>query len=165
MIDFSVVVLPAPLRPSSVTTSPAATWKWAPWSTWDSPYQACSASTASKGAVAGLSMANSEIGFAHARVGRDRLIVALSEHAAAREDGDAVREVGNHAEIMLHHQHGAGSGDRLDESADAIDVFVPHACHGLVEQKHLGVERQGRGDLQGAFAAIGQFHRGGSGKG
>ena len=30
MIDFSVVVLPAPLRPSSVTTSPAFTLKLMP---------------------------------------------------------------------------------------------------------------------------------------
>ena len=40
MIDFSVVVLPAPLRPSSVTTSPAFTLKLMPWRMWDSPYQA-----------------------------------------------------------------------------------------------------------------------------
>ncbi len=39
--DFSVVVLPAPLRPSSVTTSPAFTLKLMPWRMWDSPYQAC----------------------------------------------------------------------------------------------------------------------------
>ena len=72
MIDFSVVVLPAPLRPSSVTTSPASTSKVTPCSTWDSPYQACSPSTASSGATLGLSMADPEIGFAHARIGRDR---------------------------------------------------------------------------------------------
>ena len=40
MIDFMVVVLPAPLRPSSVTTSPSATRKSTPCSTWLSPYQA-----------------------------------------------------------------------------------------------------------------------------
>ncbi len=40
MIDFIVVVLPAPLRPSSVTTSPSPTSKSTPCSTWLSPYQA-----------------------------------------------------------------------------------------------------------------------------
>ena len=40
MIDFSVVVLPAPLRPSSVTTSPAFTSKLIPCRMWDSPYHA-----------------------------------------------------------------------------------------------------------------------------
>src|SRR5271166_967859 len=101
MIDLSVVVLPAPLRPSSVTTSPARTSKSAPCSTCDSPYQACSPSTASKGATVGLSMANPEIGLAHGRIGRDRLIIALRQHAAAGEHRDAVREVGDHAEIVL----------------------------------------------------------------
>ena len=38
--DFSVVVLPAPLRPSSVTTSPAFTLKLMPCRMCDSPYQA-----------------------------------------------------------------------------------------------------------------------------
>src|SRR6202521_3898997 len=99
MIDFIVVVLPAPLRPSSVTTSPGKTSKVAPCSTWDSPYQACRASTASSGATLGLRMAGTEICLAHARMGRDRRIVAFGHHPAAREHGDAVGEVGHHAEI------------------------------------------------------------------
>ena len=41
MIDFSVVVLPAPLRPSSVTTSPWCTSNDTPCRMCDSPYQAC----------------------------------------------------------------------------------------------------------------------------
>src|SRR5215475_3815672 len=100
MIDFSVVVLPAPLRPSSVTTSPARTSKVTPWSTWDSPYQACSPLTVSRGAASGLRMADPEIGFAHLRVGRDRVVVTLGEHSAAREHGDVVGEVRDHAEVM-----------------------------------------------------------------
>ncbi len=40
MIDFKVEVLPAPLRPSRVTTSPAPTSKLTPCRMWDSPYQA-----------------------------------------------------------------------------------------------------------------------------
>src|SRR5262245_37734852 len=137
MIDFIVVVLPAPLRPSSVTTSPGCTSNVAPCSTWDSPYQACRASTASSGAVVGLSMAGSEIGLAHAGMGRDRVVVALGHDAAAREHGDAVGEVGDHAQIMLDHQHGAFGGDPLDERGDAVDVLMPHAGHGLVEQEHF----------------------------
>src|SRR3982074_3326269 len=133
MIDFSVVVLPAPLRPRSVTTSPAKTSKVAPGTTWDSPYQAWSPSTASNGAMPGLSMANPKIGFAHARVGRNRLVVALGEHSATREPRDAVGKVGDHAEIVLDHQHRAVGGDRLDECADAIDVFVTHAGHRFIE--------------------------------
>src|SRR6516162_6367453 len=111
MIDFSVVVLPAPMRPSSVTTSPTKTSKLAPWSTWDSPYQACSPSTASSGAVLGLSMADPEIGLTHQRVGRNCLVVPFGEHSTTREHRDAVGEVGDHAEIVLDHQHRPLGGD------------------------------------------------------
>ncbi len=45
MMDFMVVVLPAPLRPSRVTTSPSRTSKRTPCSTWLSPYQACRSDT------------------------------------------------------------------------------------------------------------------------
>src|SRR6266852_1775243 len=131
MIDFSVVVLPAPLRPSSVTTSPAMTSNVAPWSTCDSPYHACSPSTESSGAPSGSSMADPEIGFAHERVRRDRLVVALGQHSPAREHRDAVGEVGDHAEIVLDHQHGAVGGDRFDQRADALDVLVSHPGHGF----------------------------------
>src|SRR5882757_3066731 len=107
MIDFSVVVLPAPLRPSRVTTSPGNTSKLAPCSTCDSPYQACRPSTASSGATLGLSMASPEIGLAHLRIGRHGLVVAFRQYPAAREHGNAVGEVGDDAEIVLHHQHRA----------------------------------------------------------
>src|SRR5271166_4394513 len=111
MIAFSVVVLPAPLRPSNVTTSPAKTSKFAPCRMCDSPYQACSPSTASKGAPVGLSMAYPEIGFTHARIVRNALIVALSKHTTSREHGNAVRQVGHDAQIVLDHQDGARRGD------------------------------------------------------
>src|SRR4029450_1025238 len=101
MIDFSVVVLPAPLRPSSVTTSPARTSKVAPWSTWDSAYQACSPSIARRGATPGLSMADPEIGLAHERVGRNRLVVAFGEHSATREHRDAIRDEGDDRRVVV----------------------------------------------------------------
>src|SRR5262245_1254613 len=159
MIDFSVVVLPAPLRPSSVTTSPAKTSKLAPWSTWDSPYQAWSPSTASSGAVLGLSMADPEIGLTHQRVGRNRLVVAFGEHSATREHRNAIGEVSDDAEIVLDHQDRAVGSDRLDECADAIDIFVTHAGHRFVEQEHFRVERQRGCDLQRALATVWQFNR------
>src|SRR5262249_6720071 len=154
MIDFSVVVLPAPLRPSSVTTSPAKTSKLAPWSTWDSPYQACSPWTARRGATAGLSMTDPEIGRAHERVGRNRLVVAFGEHSAAREHRDAIGEVGDDTEIVLDHQHRALGGDRLDERADAIDVFVTHAGHRLVEQEDFRVGRRRGREFQGTVGTL-----------
>ena len=49
MIDLSVVVLPAPLRPSSVTISPGRTSKSTPCRTCDSPYHACRSRTCRSG--------------------------------------------------------------------------------------------------------------------
>src|SRR5205807_278463 len=57
MIDLSVVVLPAPLRPKSVTTSPLATLNAAPWRICDSPYHALRSRTDSSeapGAPSGM---------------------------------------------------------------------------------------------------------------
>src|SRR5438034_556457 len=160
MMDFSVVVLPAPLRPSSVTTSPGSTANVAPCRMWDSPYQACNASTASSGAaVLASSMADPHVGLADLRVGRDRLVIAFGEDAAAGQHGDAVGQIGDDAEIVLDHQHRAIGRDRSDQCGDALDILMPHAGGRLVEQQHLRVERQGGGDLQRPLAAIGQFHR------
>src|SRR3712207_8809449 len=109
MIDFSVVVLPAPLRPRSVTTSPGATSKAMPWSTWDSPYQASRPWTERSGAPAwagarvasaasAMAMARSDIGFDHAGVLRNGGVVALGQHLAAGQHRDAVRERGHDRE-------------------------------------------------------------------
>src|SRR5215472_11909382 len=155
--DFSVVVLPAPLRPSSVTTSPTRTSKLTPCSTCDSPYQACSCSTASKGAATGLSMADSEIGLAHVRVGRDRRVVAFRQNATPREHRDAVGEVSDDAEIVLDHQHGAVGRDRLDERADPRNVLLSHSGGRLVEQQHFRIECERRRNLERPLAAVGKL--------
>src|SRR4029078_4240753 len=92
--DFSVVVLPAPLRPSSVTTSPAFTLKLTPCRMWDSPYQASRFSTASTGlpvaaAVGGSALSRSgmtgpQIGFLDALVPGQFGIVPFREHVTPR---------------------------------------------------------------------------------
>src|SRR5580698_11317609 len=123
MTDFNVVVLPTPLRPSSVTTSPACTSNVMPCKICDSPYQASSPLTASMARVPGKSflgmtvsiMTGSKIGFAHRRIGRHRLVVTLRQHLAARQHGDTVAEIGHHAEIVLDHEHGAGRGNGFDQ--------------------------------------------------
>src|SRR6185295_2089202 len=130
--DFSVVVLPAPLRPSSVTTSPGRTSNVTPCRMCDSPYQACKPSTASNGWPDASVMARPHIGLAHVRIVRHRRVVALGEHAAAREHGDAVGERRDDAQVMLDHQHGAVRRCLLDQCRDAVDVLVTHAGGRLV---------------------------------
>src|SRR3954454_12391452 len=167
--DFSVVVLPAPLRPSSVTTSPAFTLKLMPCRIWDSPYQASRFSTASTGArptavtarsaISASAMTCPQIGFLDALVLGQFGIIAFGEHLAAGQHGDDVGEIGDDAQIVLDHQDGVFRGDALDQCSDLVDVFMAHAGHRLVEQHHFRIERpRGRG-LQRAFAAIGHFDR------
>src|SRR3989440_11616029 len=130
MIDFSVVVLPAPLRPSSVTTSPSRTSKSMPCRMCDSPYQALSPRTSSRRGMAG-----SEIGLDHARVLRHGVVVALGQDLASLEHGDAIRERRHNREVVLDHQHRAIRRDALHERGDALDVAVRHAG-GRVGRQH-----------------------------
>src|SRR3954469_19095125 len=81
MIDFRVVVFPAPLRPTSVTSSPVRTSRSTPWSTCDSPYQACRPLSESSGSA----MLRPQVGGDHGRVLGHRLVLALGEHLAAGE--------------------------------------------------------------------------------
>src|SRR5882724_4987569 len=90
-IDLSVVVLPAPLRPRSVTTSPSATSKSMPWRMCDSPYHALRPFTSSR-----LGMAGSEIGLDHSGVLGDGVVVAFGEDLAALEHGDPIRQRRHH---------------------------------------------------------------------
>ena len=99
MIAFSVVVLPAPFRPSSVTTSPSRTSRSTPCRMCDSLYQACRPLTLSTVvplaaglcATAASAMPHSEIGLLHLFVLRHLAIVALGQHPPARQHGDAMR--------------------------------------------------------------------------
>src|ERR1700731_1284471 len=113
MIDLSVVVLPAPLRPSSVTTSPGSTRNSTPCRIWDSPYQACSAATVSSGSR--LAMTYAHISFAYLRIVRHRVIVALSKHPTAGEYGNPIANVSDHAKVVFNHQHGSIRRNRLNK--------------------------------------------------
>src|SRR5262245_42692184 len=123
MIDFSVVVLPTPLRPRSVTTSPGWTSKVTPWRMCDSPYQACRSRTASSDS----DTAASQVGLHDVRIARHALIVALGDDLAASQHRDGVGQVLHHAQVVLDHQDRAGGGGLLDERGDAADVLVTHA--------------------------------------
>src|SRR5438128_9043656 len=83
MTDFSVVVLPAPLRPSRVTSSPRPISKPTPCRMCDSPYQACSPSTLSNASA----MTGADIGFDDQRILRHRFVRTLGQHLAARQHG------------------------------------------------------------------------------
>src|SRR5690348_8712110 len=115
MIARKVVVLPAPLRPSNVTTSPSSTEKSIPCRMCDSPYHALSPATSSNAS----GMAGAHIGFDDLGVLRHRRIVACSEDAAAGQHGDRLRQVGDDRQIVLDHQHRAVARRLANEAGDA----------------------------------------------
>src|SRR5699024_6412096 len=99
-IDFSVVVRPAPLRPSRVTTSPWFTVRSMPCRTWDSPYQALRLSMRSSvfappSAPIASDMGGSHIGGHHGFVVGYVFVRAFGQHFALVEDRDGVGEFGD----------------------------------------------------------------------
>src|SRR5689334_20306540 len=100
MIDLSVVVLPAPLRPSNVTTSPSCTSNATPWRMWDSPYQACRSLTARRDARTS-SMPHSHVSLAHFGIRGHGVVITLRQHTSAREDRDVIGQIGDDRKIMF----------------------------------------------------------------
>src|SRR5258708_6578895 len=145
MIARNVVVLPAPLRPSKVTTSPSATRKSMPCRMCDSPYQALSPSTRSSSAPGtGSGISGPEIGLDDLRIAGDRGVVALGQDAAAGQDRDRLRQIGDHREVVLDHQHRAVPRGLANEPGDAPDILLAETGGRLVEQQQFGIERQCR---------------------
>src|SRR4051794_18599742 len=117
MIDFMVVVLPAPLRPSRVTTSPGKTSKLIPCRTCDSPYHALRSRTASSGAAAAFGtgaaasalsgMGDSDVGLDDARLLRHGSVVAFGQDLAARQHRDPLGQPLDDRQVVLDHQNGA----------------------------------------------------------
>src|SRR5471032_135462 len=99
MMARIVVVRPAPLRPSSVTTSPSSTWKSTPCSTCDSPYQALRPLISRNGVLIRylLSVRADQLGLRRAHVSldhrgilRDVGVRALGQQRAALQDRDRI---------------------------------------------------------------------------
>src|SRR5512137_888830 len=95
MMARSVVVRPAPLRPSSVTTSPWFTCRSTPCRMCDSPYHACRSLISRAVAMSvpdpfKLRGGRAHVGFLDRRVAGDLGIRPFGEHRAARQHGDRV---------------------------------------------------------------------------
>src|SRR6266404_5612786 len=106
MMARKVVVLPAPLRPRSVTSSPSPTLKFIPCRICDSPYQAWRSSTRSNSLrrTAASGMAGPHIGVDDLGVPRNLRVGALRQDLSTGQNGDGVRQVGDDREIVLDHQ-------------------------------------------------------------
>src|SRR6185437_6103998 len=97
MMERTVVVLPMPLRPISVTISPEATVSVRPNRTWLRP-SLVSMSRTSRMASGMRGLRLAEISLAHLRVGADRGRAAGRNSAAIDQHGDPVGQ----REYRLH---------------------------------------------------------------
>src|SRR6478752_4020286 len=184
MTERSRLVLPAPLRPTRVTTSPGVTSMLTSVRTRASPYQAESPDTSSIRAAsrprlltsgaparsgAGCSvvvavvsslMGCSEVCRDDPLVGAHLLVRSLREHLPRLEHGDAVGERSDDVHVVVDEDDGPAFGELLDEGDGAVDVLDAHARGRLVEEQQLGVECHGDRELERALLAVGQ-RRGG----
>src|SRR5260370_6508769 len=102
MADSSVVVWPAPLRPSRVTSSPRPISKPTPCRICDSPYQACRPSTLSKGTLGNASaMAGPDIGLDHGGIPRHPGVGPPGHNLAARQHRGGIREICDDGHFVL----------------------------------------------------------------
>src|ERR1700757_3345749 len=69
-------------------------------------------------------MTGSQIGFLDALILGELGVIALREHLSPGQHGDDVGEIGDHAQIMLHHQDGVFRRDALDQRGDLVDVLM-----------------------------------------
>src|SRR5688572_1427036 len=94
----SSVVLPSPLRPTSVTISPSSHPIHTSRRACASPYQADSPST--------INMGVSEVGGDDPGVVADLGVRALDQHLAVLQHGHPVGEVGDHVHVVLDQDDG-----------------------------------------------------------
>ena len=157
---FSVVLLPAPLRPSSATTSRSRTvietieqdMRVAvigidPLDL-DHARRCCRAAHGIRRPA--------EIGFLHARIVGDFLRRALGQLAAFVQDGDAVGELEHGVHVVLDQNDGAALAQIADELLDALALGRAQAGERLVEQQHRRPRRQSKAELEPALLAIGK---------
>src|SRR5262249_53031540 len=147
MIERMVVVLPMPLRPSSVTTSPRRTSRSTPNSTWLWPYLVSSPSTVSTDVSRVILFA--EIGHAHAGVISNLVGGSGRDDAAADQHRDAVGEREHRVHVVLDQEDRVlplYAFQQLRHRARFLDAQTRHR---LVEQQHdrMGCERHAELEL------------------
>src|SRR5262245_18804761 len=136
-----VVVLPAPLLPSTI--SPGSTAKEMPLTTSSAPYAMWRSLTSSKG------IGGSQIGGDHPLVTLHRSGWSVGDHGAVVEHSHPVRDADDKVDMVLDQQHGhSGRPQLANDLRQQRDLFCHEAGRRLVEQQHLRPYRQRAGDFE-----------------
>src|SRR5437016_1779664 len=138
-----VVVLPAPLRPTSTTASPSRTLSDTPLRTWAAPRNVLIRSSSS------MVLRSQKIGgdlfvvpdLVGGAVGQDRALVHGDDAGAVSED---------HVHVVLDDDGGDSPGPDHggNDVHDGRFLAGADTAGGLVQEEELGAERVGHGDVQ-----------------
>src|SRR5437660_9480162 len=102
MIERTVVVWPMPLRPISVTISPAWMSNETPNSAWLRPYAVSTPESCNKvSAIQFHGLLLAEVSAAHLRIGADRVRRSRGDDAPVDENGDAIRQREHRIHVVL----------------------------------------------------------------
>ena len=130
---MSVVVLPAPLAPMSVTISPASMRS-------DTPRRALA-----------------EVGFDDVGIGPDFLRRAVGDFHAVVEHDQVLADAHDELHVVFDEDDGdVAFEDGVDEVDEGLGFAGVHARGRFVEKQELGARGQGAGDLQAALVAVGK---------
>src|SRR5690606_5883723 len=151
---FSVVVLPAPLAPISVTISPLLTSKSMPSRTCVFPYPECRFETLSIGVLL------AQIGFDNGRVLDHFLRRPADQYLAFIDDDNAVGQRHGRLHHVLDQQYGhTGITDSAQHLHRFLQVGRVQARHHFIEQQDLWTNRECASDFQALHAAHRQVSR------
>src|SRR5215208_1486295 len=142
-IARSVVVLPAPLAPSSATISPSFTSSETPCSALTGPYRASTLRSSSSGIF--LAEVGLDDGGVRAHLGG----CPLGDLAAEIEDVHAVGDRHHEVHVVLDEQDGERVllAEALDQQPEVADLLVVEAAGGLVEQQQPRLRGERARDL------------------
>src|SRR5262245_10505240 len=162
MMLSMMVVRPAPLRPTSETTSPSPTSSVTPRRICAGPRKAFMASTSSSTCVLHLGRerhAEKDVGDVSVRL--DRFRRSVGEESAFMHHDDAVRVTEHHVHVVLNHNRGyrAGAHDRRHDIHDLRLLARAHPARRLVEEKEFRAQRIGDGNVQELAFALRQATR------
>src|SRR6266496_328866 len=156
-----VVVLPAPFRPRSTVTASRFTPSDTPWRMWCWPMYVWMSST-SRTVSLMLVAATAKVGRLDLRVPADGVGRVVGDEPAVLQHGDGIGERHDHVDLVLDQEHRPvpPAANGLDQCDDGRHFLERHPRRRLVEQEHLGVERQENAHLELALLAVGQLARG-----
>src|SRR5215510_10086873 len=150
-IAFNGVVLPAPLAPMRVTSSPLRTSKDSPRTAATLPYRHSSASTVS------TRVSLAEVGADHLGVALDLGRAAGRVDPALVQAHDAVGHAHHHLHVVLDEEDGdAERADLSELRHEPSSLHRVHAGDRLVQQQEPRARSERDGDFEEALFAIGE---------